>query len=205
MISVKGPRFDRVASKDSSQSYTIVGALVSPAGRDHVYVSVTDGHILGVLRTEGTIGEPSIMPPEVISKRQGGAKYRLDDGVWYNATESKYGLQMPGRYPHVPHVLPMPDGLKKTVVGIDAKRLARLASMVSTDGKVVLMIGKPNKPIAVRGDGGFGVIMPCVGDADETAADDYYKDRAAYEKAWPKPKTPKGQKGEAVPEQEDGG
>ena len=184
-VTIEGPRVDRVVSKDG-WSYSLSGALVSPAAGDDVYVTATDGRICGVVRVPGCVAAPTILPPEVMTKRQGRETYTLADGEWRSKNGGRVAPVLKGEYPNILG----PGGVEDAppecvVVGIDAKQLANLAAMIGDyKGVVTLLILDPTRPVRVLGEKGFGAIMPYGTGPADRAVTEFNAARAEYAAAY---------------------
>lgn len=179
-VTVDGQRIDHVIAKGDSP-FTISGVLAFPAKDDDVYLTATDTRMLGVIRAPGHVDGPSIIPPEVLSKRKGGDAYAFDGTTWRSLKGGKAAPAMKGKFPKCVDCIPeaAPD---HTVVRIDAAGLAKLAGMIGEDGYVTLIIGERNHVIGVRGVNGIGAVMPLY--HDDTTITDFNAARADYAAAF---------------------
>jgi len=132
----------------------------------------TDGRAIAVVPVDVTASEPkdgaSILevPVKALPTRKGkGRRVQKDEYGWTNSqTDTIHPAPPESRYPKVNEVLPeWGDGVEVT---LDAELLYNLALAITGAGdpkRVTLRIGQPSTGIAVAGDLGIGVIMPCEG------------------------------------------
>ena len=170
-VRLDGPRIDKLLPSSHSR-HAICAALVFPASTaDEVYVCATDGQALGIVEAPGHLTGPSLLPPQILTKRKSRVDYTKDGDVWRNRTESKIAPAWEGNFPQLPSVLPSPQKEDVTVCRLDVALLLKLVAMIAEDQVVTLQIPHvPGKPICVRGINGFGVIASIQSQGDEVAA-----------------------------------
>ena len=155
-----------------NRRYAIAGVEARPAGDGEAYLSATDGRVLAVRKTAGTVAKPIILPLELLPKRKSGETITGSNGTLANSKTQAEPLA--GSFPPCHDVTPDVTEKYGRAICIDAELLWNLARGIGhpdTGYRVTLILpDNPVKPIAVVGpeDGpdGFGVLMPCrIGDS----------------------------------------
>ena len=135
----------------------------------------SNGKVLAAVPVDVTTGDPRDgvrdleVPVKAIPTRKGkGRRVQKGEAGWTNSQTDTIHPPVPeSRYPKVDEALPEWGGKDWRVeVTLNAELLYNLALAITgaNDPKrVTLRIGQPNTPIAVAGDLGIGVIMPCEG------------------------------------------
>jgi len=131
----------------------------------------SNGQVLAVVPVDVTAGEPKDgasmleVPVKALPTRKGkGRRVHKDEYGWTNSQANAiHPRPVESHYPKVDSILPEWDGVEVT---LDAELLYNLAlaiNGVDNPKRVTLRIGQPDDAIAVAGDLGIGVIMPCDG------------------------------------------
>jgi hypothetical protein len=158
----------------------------------------TNGKVAVVVHVDGNFDKTDdsyAVPPEVMPKKKTLRDVRLLDGSWSatgpsgsdsvvvaNPTDDEAG-RFPDVYPSV-----FPESFdtftdkggatqSRTHVSLDARLLLSVAEAINCklEGSktVTLAIGGPGDSVAVVGDTGIGVIMPCLGEDNKAQASAY--------------------------------
>ena len=131
----------------------------------------TEGRALAAVPVDVTASDPKDgvsmleVPVKVIPTRKGKGRWvQKDECGWTNSQANAiHPRAVESRYPTVDGALPDWDAAA-TEVTLDAELLYNLALAITGAGdpkRVILRIGQPGTGIAVAGDRGVGVIMPC--------------------------------------------
>jgi len=132
----------------------------------------SDAKVLAVVPVDVTAGDPKDgvhdleVPIKAIPTRKGkGRRVQKCEAGWLNVQADTIHPSPPeSNYPKLDTILPeWGDGVEVT---LDAELLYNLALAITgagDDKRVTLRIGQPDDTIAVAGDLGIGVIMPCEG------------------------------------------
>ena len=150
----------------------------------------TEGRALAAVPVDVTASDPKDgvsmleVPVKVIPTRKGKGRWvQKDEYGWTNSQANAiHPRAVESCYPTVDGALPDWDAAV-TEVTLDAELLYNLALAITGAGdpkRVTLRIGQPGTGIAVAGDKGAGVIMPCEGADRSHQYKQVVKQLAAY-------------------------
>lgn len=167
--------------------YSITSALAYRAGDGGLCVAATDGKVLSVVPLDIVAGpeSPTLIPSAAVNGNGKDKTVEVNGEV--RATSGKKTEVMPlpeqsGVYPAFKDVFPDSEALAGySTLTLNAEQLSRVASAISCDGVVTLMVPskadyEKGKPIVVVQGGdevmaGVGLIMPIVDKAFKATTD----------------------------------
>lgn len=172
-------------SKERSR-YALTSALCIPNGPNTVLAAATDGRCLAVRTCNGVASAtgPTMIEPQGIKAgattlTRSGDRQTVTDKRGAETTTTIDAEMTPARFPPIPDVFPdwtadAADTTPVSTITLNAALLHKLAQSLQSDdyndtGCVTIMFTAPNKPIAVVGRAGVGLLMPAPPDGDPRA------------------------------------
>lgn len=159
-----------------------ISAVEARPGKDGVWLSATDGHVLAIHKADGEATEPCLIPKPLLPTRKAGDVITRENGE-LRAASGKVATPNDGPFPPCTDILP---DVRQTdrighVVTLNAQLLLNLAKAIGDGGKPTVTLFLPKnekKAIAVLGGDGIGAIMPVSTRKDPEAC--YEEQRAEY-------------------------
>jgi len=165
------------ANAKDNWRYSLAEAYATRQHEGSVWVIATDCRCLSAVRTTGENDESRLVPRCIFPSGRRPESVVFDGSRWTAPSSRRYGDPPTGRFPKVQDILPDLADTRETVnsIAIDARLLANIQRAICDDRQYIrLYFNGAEGTIAVVGDRGIGVVMPCE-DKDNNA------DRAQYQ------------------------